>query len=159
MSSPLLRNSFRGISRSDIQAMINELDAPGPETPPHLVDCDGVIRGLLGEICRLQGEIDAGGMAIIEDIASEMIWIRPIGKEKLLGWAVARRVIHNSDSGSSRIDHLVVDPEEPRRGNSVRRWKSPFRDSIHLFPSAGQAMAAAVEAASRARANPGVIEV
>jgi len=89
----------------------------------------------------------------IQALAERLTWVAPVGNEldlsnlvdgkwvpvpPLRGFMVCRRSVNNTDGKNTRVDYLRTSPK------ADHRWKKPFRESEHMFPTFLSALFAAV---------------
>lgn len=99
-----------------------------------------------------------GAGEIVEQLAERLVWVAPVGigvtshekwnKPELLGFMVCRRVMNNRDGPNTKVEFLRVDPTQSTK------WKKPFRQCEHMFPTLVAAYAAAAEAMNLPAAPP-----
>ena len=87
---------------------------------------------------------------LVGQLAELLVWVAPVGigvpkherwgRPKLLGFMVCRRVMNNADGPNTKVEYLRVNP------TNSERWKKPFRECEHMFPSLEVAYAAAARA-------------
>jgi hypothetical protein len=77
---------------------------------------------------------------VLQLLAQQQIWVAPVGWSNLRGWMVCQRVLNAVDGGiKTRVDYLRVDPTKRYR------WKKPFREHEHMFPTLELALRRAME--------------
>lgn len=85
---------------------------------------------------------------ILQLLAQHHIWVAPVGVRNQRGWMVCQRSMNNPDGPNTRVDYLRVDPA------AHYRWKKPFRECEHAFPTLELALQRALASVQRAEARP-----